>query len=141
MLSPLSVSSTETAHQSWRTSQRGRSSSRSMLWMLMRALTEGSHTASCTKTPPCQHSVFTRTQVLKHAFTFNYTHLHIVSTFHFIPSGMGDSNIYLSPICTTDLSVNPPSITFFARSTLRCQPFVMSQRELMMNEELIPLPG
>lgn len=73
MLSPLSASSTERARQSWRISQRGRSSSRSMLWMLTRALTEGSHTASCTKTPPCQHSVFTRTQVLRHAVTFNYT--------------------------------------------------------------------
>lgn len=70
----LSVSSTERAPRSWRTSQQGRSFCRSMLWMLTRAPMAGSHTASCTKTPRCPHSVYTQTQVLKHT---HHRHLHL----------------------------------------------------------------
>lgn len=68
----LSVSSTERAHQSWRTSRRGRLFCRFMLWMLTRAPMAGSHTASCTKTPLCLHSAYTPTPVLQHT----QTHFH-----------------------------------------------------------------
>lgn len=60
----VSVSSTERARQSWRTSQRERLFCRSMPLTLTRAPMEGSHMASCTKTPLCLHSASTQTPVL-----------------------------------------------------------------------------
>lgn len=62
----VSVSSTERARQSWRTSQQERLFYRSMPLMLTRAPMEESHMVSCTKTPLCLHSASTQTPVLLH---------------------------------------------------------------------------
>lgn len=72
----LSVSSTERARQSWRTSRQGLLFCRFTLWMPTRAPMAGSHTASCTKTPLCRHSAYTLTLVLEHTHTSFHFHKH-----------------------------------------------------------------
>lgn len=116
-LSLLSANSTGRAPQSWRTSQQGHLSYRSMLWTLMRVPMGRSRTASCTKTRLCLRSVFTQTQVLKTLFSLLLTLIHRTDW------------------CTCYLLLVPVCLSATVPQALSCSPLKLSNSLWLINHD------